>query len=65
MMKSRRLISSIGFLRIKLSKLGCSQPLCARLKGYHPRVRPVDCCTDCCITEISAPSADGFMAEMT
>jgi hypothetical protein len=29
----RRLISSIGFLRTELSKLGRSQPLCARLKG--------------------------------
>ena len=35
-MNSRRLISSIGFLRTELSKLGRSQPLCARLKGYHP-----------------------------
>jgi hypothetical protein len=35
-MKSRRLISSIGFLRTDLSKLGRSQPLCARLEGYHP-----------------------------
>jgi hypothetical protein len=35
-MNSRRLISCIGFLRTELSKLGRSQPVCARLKGYHP-----------------------------
>src|SRR5215470_8205273 len=59
-MNSRRLISSIGFLRTELSKLGRSQPLCARLKGYHPEGaagRLLHC-------GISAPSADRFMAEM-
>ena len=43
-----------------LSKLGRSQPLCARLKGYHPE-GAADRLLHC---GISAPSADGFMAEM-
>src|SRR5215471_7422852 len=44
----------------ELSKLGRSQPLCARLKGYHPE----GAADRLLHSGISAPSADGFMAEM-
>jgi hypothetical protein len=63
-MNSRRLISSIGFLRTDLSKLGRSQPLVLGSKDTTPKGRQVDCCTDCCTAESPAPSADGVMAEM-
>ena len=59
-MNSRRLISSIGVLRTELSKLGRSQPLCARLKGYHPE-GAADRLLHC---GISVASAARFMAEM-
>src|SRR6516162_2445171 len=63
-MNSRRLISSIGFLRTELSKLGRSPPLCARLKGYHPEGAAERLLHRLLHCGISAPSADGFMAEM-
>src|SRR6516165_3103065 len=63
-MNWRRLISSIGFLRTELSKLGRSQPLCARLKGYHPEGAAGRLLHRLLHCGISAPSADGFMAEM-
>src|SRR6516165_988507 len=53
---SRRLISSIGFLRTELSKLGSSQPLCAWLKGYHPE-GAADRLLHC---GISAPPPTGY-----
>ena len=56
---SGHLISSIGFLRTELSKFGRSQPLCARLKGYHPE-GATDRLLHC---GMSAPSANGFIAE--
>src|SRR6516162_7750706 len=63
-MNSRRPISSIGFLRTDLSKLGRSQPLCARLEGYHHEGAAGRLLHGLLHCGISAPSADGFMAEM-
>src|SRR6516225_8127177 len=60
-MNSRRLISSIGFLRTELSKLGRAlSPSVLGSKDTTPRGRQ-DRLLHC---GISAPSADGFMAEM-
>src|SRR5262249_53671904 len=64
-MNSRRLISSIGFLRTELSKLGRSQPLCARLKGYHPEGAAGWAAAQAAALRNLGPSADGFMAEMS
>ena len=60
-MNSCRLISSIGFLRTELSKLGRAlSPSVLGSKDTTPRGRQ-DRLLHC---GISAPSADGFMAEM-